>query len=171
MLGLEYKEWQMCHNLKERRTAVVCTRVVWELGIWEWAMGIGSDSGVGMSSRAQTGWQNRTVEVEAEALVAVRSDYVSKAANLVLSLVFEGEETGYDVRLQPHAWVHRHTHTHVFAMRGPFDMEWHTHPRTVPTGSTSQLIWFNLSVQYLLNGILLNENSLYFTSEVRATKV
>lgn len=109
MLGLEYKEWQMCHNLKERRTAVVCTRVVWELGIWEWAMGIGSDSGVGMSSRAQTGWQNRTVE--AEALVAVRSDYVSKAANLVLSLVFEGEETGYDVRLQPHAWVHRHTHT------------------------------------------------------------
>lgn len=107
MLGLEYKEWQMCHNLKERRTAVVGTRVVWELGIWEWAMGIGSDSGVGMSSRAQTGWQNRTVE--AEALVAVRSDYVSKAANLVLSLVFEGEETGYDIRLQPHAWVHRHT--------------------------------------------------------------
>lgn len=92
MLGLEYKEWQMCHNLKERRTAVVGTRVVWELGNWEWAMGIGSDSGVGMSSRAQTGWQNRTVE--AEALVAVRSDYVSKAANLVLSLVFEGEETG-----------------------------------------------------------------------------
>lgn len=111
MLGLEYKEWQMCHNLKERRTAVDCTRVVWELGIWEWAMGIGSDSGVGMSSRAQTGWQNRTVE--AEALVAVRSDYVSKAANLVLSLVFEGEETGYDIRLQPHAWVHRHTHSCV----------------------------------------------------------
>lgn len=70
MLGLEYKEWQMCHNLKERRTAAVGTRVVWELGIWEWAMGIGSDSGVGMSSRAQTGWQNRTVE--AEALVACK---------------------------------------------------------------------------------------------------
>lgn len=105
-------------------------------------MGIGSDSGVGMSSRARTGWQNRIVE--AEALFVVRRDYVSKAANLVLSLVFEGEETGYDYNHG--AWVHVHSHASVCEEPAfwTFSIGNGIHPLTVL--AWSKLIWLNQSL-------------------------
>lgn len=64
-------------------------------------MGIrGSDRIVrgGDECRARTGPADGTEQLKQKhsSSVAVRSDYVSKAANLVLYLVAEGEETGYD---------------------------------------------------------------------------